>query len=256
MYAYRPGLRDEELYSKEGQVVAGAAIGIILFGQAGYALPPGSVENATTFRYPVLYTSIPAASVENVVSEQPHPEVLAQLIEAGRYLERQGCRAIVGACGYFANYLPQVTRELNTPCFFSSLMQVPLILSSLGPEKKIGILCADGRVLKTAPVLRNCGVEDTSRLVIAGAEILPEMEKILNGVGHYNAFKLEQGLVGLAKGMVSREPEIGAFVLECSLFPAHAWAVQEAVKLPIYDFSTLVDWAYSAAVRRPFGGYL
>ena len=256
MYAYAPGLRDEELYSGQGRVVAGAAVGIILFGQAGYALPPGSVENATTFRYPVLYTSIPAASVESVVSDRPDPEVLAQLIQAGKCLEQQGCRAIVGACGYFANYLPEVVGELNTPCFFSSLLQIPLILRSLGPHKKIGILCADGKVLKTAPVLKNCGVEDRSRLVISGAEILPEMEKILNGTGHYNAHKLEQGLLDLARGMVNREPEIGAFLLECSLFPAHAWAVQEVVRLPVYDFSTLIDWAHSAAVRRPFGGYL
>jgi hypothetical protein len=256
MYAYHGGLRDEELHSIDGQVVAGVAIGIILFGQAGYALPPGSVENATTFRYPVLFTSIPAASVESVLSDELDPDVLAQLIEAGRYLERQGCRAIVGACGYFANYLPEVVEQLNTPCFFSSLMQLPLIFRSMKPGKKVGILCADGRVLKTAPVLGNCGVEDTSKLVISGAEVLPEMDKILKGEGHYNASKLEQGLIGLAREMVDREPDIGTFVLECSLFPTHAHAIQEAVRLPIYDFSTLIDWVYSAVVRRPYGGYL
>ncbi len=256
MYSHHRGLRDEELHSNQGQVVAGVAIGIILFGQAGYAVPPGSVENATTFKYPVLYTSIPAASVESVLSDRLDPEVLAQLIEAGRYLERQGCRAVVGACGYFANYLPEVVKELDTPCFFSSLMQVPLIFRSLKPGRKIGILCADGRVLNTAPVLKNCGVEDTSRLVVCGAEVLPEMEKILTGAGHYNAYRLEQGLVRLAREAVDREPEIGAFVLECTLFPAHARAVQEEVRLPVYDFSTLIDWIYSAVVRRPYGGYL
>lgn len=256
MYAFHGGLRDEELYSREGQVVAGVAIGIILFGQAGYALPPGSVENATTFRYPVHYTSIPAASVESVLSDKQDPEVLAQLIEAGRYLERQGCRAIVGACGYFANYLPEVQEELETPCFFSSLMQLPLIFRSMKKSRKVGVLCADGRVLKTAPVLKNCGVEDTSRLVVSGAEVLPEMEKILTGTGSYNAFRLEQGLIGLAREIVAKEPEVGAFLLECSLFPTHARAIQDAVRLPVYDFSTLIDWAYSAAVRRSFGGYL
>jgi len=255
MYVYSTGLRDEEIHVNEGRVFGGVAIGIILFGQTGYAFPPGSVENATTFRYPVHYRYIRAASVESVVSPQPHPEVLAQLIEAGRELETQGCRAIIGACGYFANYLPQVKHELKTPCFFSSLIQVPLILRSLRPEQKVGVLCANGQVLHEAPALKNCGV-DPETVVISGAEVLPEMQKMLDGVGHYNPYQLELGLVELAKELAAAHPEVGAFLLECTLFPSHAHAVQRAVRLPVWDFSTLVDWVYSAAVRRPFAGYM
>jgi hypothetical protein len=256
MYSYQKRLKDEELWSGEGQVFGGVAIGIILFGQAGYALPPGSVENATTFNYPVHYTSIEAASVESVVSSTLDPEVLSQLVKAGRYLETQGCRALIGACGYFANYLPEVVSELDTPCFFSSLMQIPMILSSLKPGKKVGILCANGSVLTNAPALANCGVDDTSKIVISGAEVLPEMQKVFDGIQHYNVYRLEAGLVDLAKQMVDKDPDIGALLLECTLFPTHAWAIQEAVQLPVYDFSTLTDWAYSAAVRHRFGGYL
>lgn len=256
MYAYTHHLEDKELYSRPGQVVAGAAIGIILFGQAGYPMPPGTVENASTFGYPVLYTAIDAASVESVLSPQLDPQVQAQLIQAGKWLESQGCRAIVGACGYFVNYQPPVVAELNTPCFFSSLMQLPIILNSLKPHQKVGILCADGRVLPKTQVLANCGVSDTSRLVISGAEVLPEMEKILTGQDSYNAYRLDQGLARLAREMVEAEPDIGAILLECSLFPTHARSVQAEVKLPVYDFSTLIDWVHSAVVRKTFGGYM
>ena len=256
MFSYTKTLRDEELSAKEGQFVGGVAIGIILFGQTGYALPPGSVENGTTFKYPVYYRAIPAASVERVVSPHLDPQVLKQLVEVGTEMEKQGCRAIIGACGYFANYLPEVTKHLSVPCFFSSIMQVPVILRSMKSGKKVGILCADGRVLSTAPVLKNCGVEDRSSIVIAGAEVLSEMQKILSGVGHYNPYLLEQGLVELAKDMVNKHQDIGAFLLECSLFPTHARAIQEAVRLPVYDFSTLIDWVYSAVVRRSFPGYI
>ena len=181
MYAYQKKLKDEESWANEGQVFGGVAIGIILFGKAGYALPPGSIENATTFKYPVHFTSISAASVESVVSPNLNPEVLSQLVSAGKYLETQGCRALIGACGYFANYLPEVISQLDTPCFFSSLMQIPMILKSLKPGKKVGILCANGSVLKDAPALANCGVDDTSKVVISGAEVLPEMQKVLDG---------------------------------------------------------------------------
>jgi hypothetical protein len=256
MYTFTRHLRDEEVHSIEGQVVSGVAIGIILFGQAGYAMPPGSVENATSFNYPVLYTSIEAASVESVVSPDLDPAVLSQLIEAGKHLQRQGCRAIIGACGFFGNYLPEVVSKLDVPCFFSSLMQVPLILHSLKPGQKVGVLTANGKVLRGAPVLKNCGIEDPSRVIISGAEVLPEMQKILAGEGHYNVYQLEQGLMQLARDMVEEHPEVGAMLLECTLFPTHGRAVQEAVRLPVYDFVTLIDWVYSAVVRRSFPGYV
>lgn len=256
MNPYQQAVTNEEFHTNEGQVLGGVAIGIILFGQAGYSFPPGSVENALTFKYPVLFHAIKAASVDSVVSSELDPNVISQLVEAGLYLEQQGCRAIIGACGYFANYLPQVVEKLHTPCFFSSLMQVPMILSSLIPKQKIGVLCANGKVLKSAPVLANCGVHDPSRLVIAGAEELPEMKKILAGVGHYNTYKLEQGLIDLAKDLVKQDPDIGALLLECTLFPSHAWAIQKELKLPVFDFSTLIDWVHSAVVRKQFFGYM
>ncbi len=256
MYSYTNEIKDEELFVGDGQFVGGVALGIILFGKTGYALPPGSVENATTFNFPVYYKAVEAASVESVVSSELDSEVLEQLIVAGKEMEAQGCRAIIGACGYFANYLPDVKKALNVPCFFSSLMQIPLIQCSLQNKRKVGVLCADGRVLSSAPVLRNCGVNDLSRVVISGAEVLPEMQKILKGVGSYNAVTLEKGLIELSKQMIEENPDIGAFLLECTLFPTHARAIQEAVRLPVFDFTTLINWVYSAVVRRPFAGYV
>ena len=256
MYTFTQHLRDEEVHSIEGQVVSGVAIGIILFGQAGYAMPPGSVENATSFNYPVLYTSIEAASVESVVSPDLDPAVLSQLIEAGKHLQKQGCRAIIGACGFFGNYLPEVVSELDVPCFFSSLMQVPLILRSLKPEQKVGVLTANGEVLSGAPVLKNCGLADPSQVIISGAEGLPEMQNILAGEGQSNVYQLERGLMQLARNLVEEHPEVGAMLLECTLFPTHGRAVQEAVRMPAYDFVTLIDWVYSAVVRKAFPGYI
>ena len=247
---------DRDIYVNEGQFLSGVAIGIILFGKTGYAMPPGSVENAGTFKYPVYYRAIPAACVDRVVSPEIDNEVLDQLIDAGREIEAQGCRAVIGACGYFANYLPMVRKVLKIPCFFSSIMQVPMIRCSMNPEKKIGIICADGRVLSSAPVLENCGVYDQSKIVISGAEVLPEMQKILKGEGYYNPAVLENGLVRLAKKMVEEHNDINAILLECTLFPTHAAAIQKALSMPVFDFSTLIDWVHSAVCRMPFCGYV
>lgn len=259
MYVFQKENADKRIMNTNGRYFGGVPIGIILFGVAGYTLPPGSVENATSFKYPVHYKAIPAASIPNVVQPEPHPEVLAQLIEAGKEMELQGCRAIIGACGYFGNYLPMVRKELKVPCFFSSLMQLPMILNSIPEDKKVGVICANGNVLPKSNVLKNCGVHDISRLVIKGGGGLdvPEMtNEILIDSGGYNPKQLERDVVACALRMVEEDPSIAAFMLECTLYPPCSYAVQEAVRMPVYDFITLIDWVQSAVVHRPFYGYI
>jgi len=255
MYVYNLGYDDEEVYAKKGQVIGGVAIGIIVIGENYYPLVPGNVANATTFGFPVHYKFLKGVSSDKIVSKKPDPEVLRKIIAAGKELEQQGCRAVVGACGYFANYLPEVAAALNIPCFLSSLMQIPMIAPSLKPHQKIGVLCANGEILKSAPALKNCGV-DPSKIIIGGCEKLSEMQNILKNTGHLNNLKFEEELISAVKQLVTDNPDIGALLLECSDMPPYAWAIQKAVRLPVFDFTTMIKWVFSAVVRRPFAGYM
>jgi len=112
MHSYTSSYNLEELSVQKGQVIGGVAVGIIVFGEGGVPLVPGNVGNATTFNFPVYYKTIEAATAERVVSTKPNPLVLKELIEAGKKLEEQGCRAITSDCGYFANYLPEVAAAI------------------------------------------------------------------------------------------------------------------------------------------------
>jgi len=105
---------------------------------------------------------------------------------------------------------------MNTPTFLSSLMQVPIISRALKPSQKVGIICASGRILSSAPALRNCGVDDLSCVVIAGAEDLPAMQNVIQNTGHLNNAKLAEELATLAKQTVNENPDIGAILLECT----------------------------------------
>lgn len=257
MYSYTVGYDDEEVSARKGQMVGGAAIGIIEMGPWWVPLVPGNVSNATTFNFPVLYQRMEGvATIPMVVSTKPHPQVLQWAINAGKKLEAQGCRAIIGNCGYFANYLPEVAAALDVPCFLSSLMQVPIIFRALKSEQKVGIICASGQALSSAPALKNCGVDDPSRVVIAGAENTSQMQNVLQGTGHLNNIKFEQELVDLAKQAVKDNPDIGAILLECTEMPPYAYAIQKAVRLPVFDFITMINWVYGAVVRHPFAGYI
>ncbi|HMM06099.1 MAG TPA: hypothetical protein PKD52_05450 [Clostridiales bacterium] len=250
---------DQRVECKKNRAFGGVAIGILLFGDAPYAFPPGSLENATSFKYPVHYRIVKAASVDAVVKPGASDAVLEESILAAKELENQGCRAIIGGCGYYANYLPQIRKEVTIPCFMSSLMQLPVILNSLPSDRKVVVICADGSVLPKADALKNCGVSDQSRLVIGGGVVsdIPEMtDEILKGTGGYNPKALERSVVATVEKFVKEDPSIGAVLLECTLYPPCSYAVQRAVNLPVFDFITMVDWVYSAVVKQPFLGYI
>ncbi len=253
LYSFTYGY-NEEVFVPKGQVIGGVAIGIIVLGHVWYPVIPGNVANATTYDFPVHYKILEGGFINSIVQPRLDPTILEQTIAAGKELEQQGCRAVVGACGYFANYLKEVAAVLNVPCFLSSLMQIPMISLSLKPTQKVGIICAHGDVLVSAPALENCGIE-RSKVVIAGAQDLSQMQNVLKNRGRLNNAKFEQELVELVNQMVNDNPEIGAILLECSDMPPYAWAIQKAIRMPVFDFTTMINWVYNAVVRHPFAGF-
>ena len=134
-------------------------------------------------------------------------------------------------------------------------MQVPLIMQSLKPDQKVGILCAVKDSL-TPMMLESCGITDHSRIAVAGAQDIPDFQKILQFKGHFNSRGLEVELVKLARQLVSENPEIGALLIECTDMPPYAWTIQEAINLPVFDYITLINWIYQACVRKPFDGFI
>jgi hypothetical protein len=250
-YLSGPGQPNVKVSTGKGQSVAGCAIGILVL-DLRYPLFPGNVANATTWDFPVLYKILEGAGAEIFDAD---PSILEKVVRGGRELTQQGVRAIIGSCGYFANYQKEAAKSIDAPVFMSSLLQVPIILSALRPDQKLGILCAFKGGL-TPHLLEQVGINDPSRLALAGAQDLPEFQNLLNCTGSFNSHKLEQELVDLAKHLVQQNSDIGAILLECSDMPPYAHAIQEAVRMPVFDFVTLVNWVQNAVVRRPFFGFI
>jgi hypothetical protein len=136
------------------------------------------------------------------------------------------------------------------------MLQAPIIIRALKPKQKLGVICGSGPHLKPS-LLTQCGIEDLSRVIIEGAaEQCVEFNQISNCTGHFVSNKIETELVGIAKKLVSKNPEVGAILLECSDMPPYAWAIQNAVRLPVFDFITMINWIYDAVVRKPFAGFV
>jgi len=213
----------------------------------------GNVANASTYNFPVQYKILRGSTIPQILSADP--ALLDLIVEGGRELEKQGARAIVGACGYFGNYQKEAAAILDVPVFLSSVLQIPIIRRGLKPNQKVGVICAVADSL-TPKLLSQCGIDDLSNIVIAGAQDLPEFQNILQCTGSFNSYEIEQQLVELVKQLVNNNPDMGAILLECSDMPPYAWAIQNAVNLPVFDYYTLINWIYTSVVRRPFAGFI
>jgi hypothetical protein len=161
---------------------------------------------------------------------------------------------MVGACGYFANYQREVAAALNIPVFLSSLLQVPMIYRALKPEQQVGILVANAKAVNQT-MLEACGITSDIPIAYLGMEDQPEFRNILEYGGQFHYDRFEAEVVSRAQQLVAGNPNVGAILLECSDLPPFAWSVQRAVKLPVFDFISMINWIYHGVVQRVYGGF-
>jgi hypothetical protein len=97
--------------------------------------------------------------------------------------------------------------------------------------------------------------DKANRIVVRGLENAPEFSAAVSNTGKYNAARVEAEIIETAK-LVMQEHDIGAVLLECTELSPHAVGVQNAMRMPVWDYTTLTKWIYSGAVRRPFVGHM
>ena len=61
-------------------------------------------------------------------------------------------------------------------------------------------------------------------------------------------------MVGAAQRLAKSHPEVGALVLECTNMPPYARAVQEVLKIPVFDVVTLIRYVHGSLERQAFRG--
>ena len=259
LYNEKLGNGDEEVTGWKGRYVYGPTVGILQL-PANIPMLPGDMGNPTTFDFPVLYELIEEIDPFWVLADKPHPVVMKKVIAACKRLTMQGVTTIIGNCGFFANYQPEVSKSLDpgVQFFNGSLMQLPMLLISVGSNKKVGVLTASKKLLMPSPALKYSGVsdEDMKRIVVYGNEDGKEMGKVTGETGSFSPKKLEQELVALARKMVTEHPDVGAVVLECTEFPPYAYAIQNAIRLNVWDFVTMTNFMHAGAMRKPYRGWM
>jgi Asp/Glu/hydantoin racemase len=232
----------------------GESIGILIL-DAAYPRIPGNVGNASTFDFPVRYKEVQGASIERLINRMD-PGLLEPFIEAARELEREGVKAVTGACGFMALFQREVAAALEIPVFLSSLLQVPFIWRTLSPGRKIGIITANSAYL-TDKHFDAAGITGDIPLVIRGMEDQEEFRSaVLEEKGTLDSGKIEEEVTGVARAMIHDNPDTAAILLECSDLPPYARAVQEATGRPVFDFITMIRHVHTAVVQKRYEGFM
>ncbi len=238
--------------ANKGQTSYGEPIGIILM-ESFMPFPPGCPGNASTFSFPVRYEIVRGANMERLVY-QGDPELLQPFVEAGWKLVKEGVKALTGNCGFMVLYHDLLAKEFPVPVFMSSLLQLPFINRLLKPGERIGIVTANAQTLtdKHLTIATN-GIDVP--VAVAGMEKQAHFYDAIHAEKGYLDFeKVEAEVVKVTKRLVEENDGIKAILFECTDLPPYAAATQEAVNLPVFDFSTLVNYVFSAVVRTRFDG--
>jgi len=268
----KPGAKDSDMYTEEtgfdennsdltwwpGRNVSGVTIGLVQF-RANLPMMPGNMGNATTFDFPILYREMYADNVLDVMETNPTQNFTDGIVEAAKWLELQGVSAIMGVCGFFGHYQKVVQDRIDTPFFSSSLIMMPMIVQSLPRNKKVGVLTANGPLLASGQAMENCGLSrelQASRVVVEGCENDPEFASVMMGNGTMDAAAFERDILEGIKRLLKKDKDIAAIMLECTELPPHAVAVQKLVKMPVWDYTSMVNFIQSGCVRRPFVGHI
>ncbi|MDR1796542.1 MAG: aspartate/glutamate racemase family protein [Clostridiales Family XIII bacterium] len=236
------------------QQVAGFSVGIVYIENIDYTLMPGNVVNACTYDFPVRMRAV--ENLTNTRLFEADPTIMDDILAAARHMvEKEGVRAICSACGFFGNYHRQVAAALDVPVALSSLVQIPMIQATLAPGRKVGILTANAAAMTDA-LYANCGIADTGGLVVEDTLDTEQFSAVVKMTGGFDNGAARQEVVGAARKLVARDPDIGAILLECSDMPPYAAVIQAETGLPVFDFITLIRWMHDAVAQRPYAGWV
>ncbi len=252
----------QRIRARAGQQAYGMGLGVMLLDDV-YPGFPGDVRNASGYPFPIQYEVISGVDIKKLVVDADKSPCLLPVIQAARKLEKLGCRAIVGECGYFAYFQREVAASVKIPVFMSSLLQAPLAQQLIGASRTVGILMANARYL-TDRHLESVGIRLGSNYVIGGAMDdgrCPEFdhlwtEGLRTVLPAADYAKAESEFLAAAAAFYERHPNMGAMVLECTGFPPFARALQREIGIPIFSWGTLMDFAYSVVVHRDYYGHV
>jgi len=241
--------------ARRGQLGYGISIGVLML-DCHIPFVPGDVGNASTYGFPVLFQEVLGATGDAIIVRQD-PAVTPHFVEAARHLAAQGVRAITGDCAYMGAYQEAVSEAVEIPVFLSSLLQVPMVAAMLGRDRKLAVLVANGCTVSDR-LLGAVGITEAlrKRVVFRGLEDKEHFRSvILDERGELDFARMEAEIVEAATQIVTDDPSVGAFLLECSDLPPYSHAIHLATGRPVFDWIGFINYVHHAVVPSAYPGF-
>jgi len=237
-----------------GQNICGVSIGVLCL-DSKFSKPPGHIKNPSGLPFTVLYETVDGATIPDLLNN-PSKEFFAPFIEAAKKLEQEGVRAITGSCGFMALFQQDIADAVDIPVFSSSLIQVPLAYNLTGRKGPVGILTASRENL-TDQHLEAVGAKGIP-VAIQGMEGHPEFSEVIlqNLRMAMDIGKIETEVLAAATQLVKEHPDVKSIVLECTDMPPYAHQLQNELRLPIFDLTTLATMIHNVVTRSPYSGIM
>jgi hypothetical protein len=236
----------------------GAPVGILMFERAADAyyrpLIPGSVGNASTWTVPARYKTMYGVNFSRIIGPRAD-EAADDVVKCAKELVREGAQLITSSCGFMIRYQDVLRAAVDVPVLLSSLVLGPFLERVLPQGKALGIVTADAPSL-TPELLKIAGITmNPERVVIAGLEKCHVFASTwLTNTGDFDYDATEKEVLDTTIALVKKRPDIGMLLLECSELPPYAAAVQRATGLPVYDYTSMVEFFSQGLIRKPFTG--
>lgn len=230
--------------------VSGFSVGVLIV-DTSHPLLPGNVQNARSFDFPIIYEIVHGITFHDLMDASSACD--EPIREAVERLESRGVNVILGACGSFGHWQKRITRYANVPVYVSIMTQVPFVISGLPSEQKLGVVFANPDAF-TQRLKDECGITeaDSERIVLVGANEIPAYDLLYEQGTEGDGRALEKDIVTLLVKAREENPDIGAWLFQCSELPVYAAAVQEATGLAVFDMTVLIDHLYRVATRTRY----
>ena len=204
----------------------------------------GDIGNPESYAQPVLFEVVRGATVDKVVPAKA-PPLIEDFVAAGNRLIERGADAITTGCGFLVLNQAELAARLAVPVATSALLLIPSLLTLLPAGQRLGVLTFSGADLKPAHFLAAGAPPDTPVEGVAQDGVF--QKAIYEQPCEDSVSARESEVVAAARRLIARHADIGAILFECTNFPPHRAAVEQATGLPVYDVFTLIGVLRRAA---------
>jgi hypothetical protein len=212
-------------------------IGVIL-SDTSFRRPPGDVGSAASYACPTLFHVARGVTAAHMVRPVADAALLEPYLQGALALQERGADVITTTCGFLASLQGKVAPHLRVPFVASSLLQIPLVHTMV--RGRVAILTANDEAL-TQTHLDAASVARDIPLAIGGLQGYPPFaDPLLRGIGQIDLAKVDECVGRAAIDLISRYPDIKAFVCECHNLPPFSQTIRRRTGRPVYDILTLV----------------